>query len=281
MDKWKWMVAGTVGLLLGVEALLFAQAGFFEPRFLAGFEQGHIAWAYGAAQDPGSPDPPVPPAGPAAPPSGGASAPPSDPAPPTAVSPDDHRAALERGLLLLVNKQNPLEADYKPDDLAPVLYYAEDRTVAGRFLREEAADQFHRMVEAARDEGLTLVMTTAYRSYGFQQVLWDNYVAKEGEAAAARYSARPGQSEHQTGLAVDVTSPSVDYELTEAFGSTPEGSWLAANASRFGFILRYPAGKEDVTGYQYEPWHLRYVGQPVAAAIAAAGSTLEEYLERN
>lgn len=186
--------------------------------------------------------------------------------------------AEKRGLLILINKQNPVDQAYKPEDLTPIKYYASNRSEAGRYMRKEAAGQFHKLVEAAAAEGHELVMTTAYRSYGFQQTLWNNYVASEGEAAASRFSARPGQSEHQSGLAVDVSAPSVDYALTDSFGETEEGIWLAQNAHRFGFIIRFPEGKEDITGYLYEPWHIRYVGEPVAAEIYAKDITLEEYL---
>ena len=147
-------------------------------------------------------------------------------------------------------------------------------------MRAEAAEYFHKMVDSAKEEGYTLKMTTAYRSYGFQQILWNNYVAREGEEEASRFSARPGQSEHQTGLAVDVTSPAVDGKLTNEFGETPEGLWLAGNAHRFGFILRYPKEKEHITGYLYEPWHFRYVGEKVATEIYEKGLTLEEYISR-
>lgn len=190
------------------------------------------------------------------------------------------KEAEEKGLLILVNKNRSIDQAYKPGDLTAIRYFSPDRSKEGRYLRKEAAEQFHKLVEAASEEGYTLAMTTAYRSYGFQQILWDNYVAKEGEEAAAKYSAKPGQSEHQTGLAVDVSSPSVDYQLIEEFGKSKEGIWLSGNAHRFGFILRYPKGKEEVTGYQYEPWHFRYVGNAVAKEIYENDLTLEEYLEQ-
>ncbi|NLY71749.1 MAG: M15 family metallopeptidase [Clostridiales bacterium] len=191
----------------------------------------------------------------------------------------DRLEAEERGLLILVNKQNHLDPDYKPDDLEPIRYFASDRSSATRYMRAEAAEQFHKLVEAAREEGYEIVMTTAYRSYGFQKILWDNYVAREGEEAANRFSARPGQSEHQTGLAVDISAPSVNYALTEDFANTDEGKWVAENAHKFGFIIRFPKEKEHITGYLYEPWHLRYVGEKVATRIYEQGLTLEEYLE--
>ena len=92
-----------------------------------------------------------------------------------------------------------------------------------------------------------------------------------------QYVAKPGTSEHQTGLALDVSSPEVDYELEEIFAETPEGKWLAVYAPMFGFILRYPKGKENITGYAYEPWHIRYVGKSLSLYLSLTGMTLEEY----
>jgi zinc D-Ala-D-Ala carboxypeptidase len=190
-------------------------------------------------------------------------------------------SAKSNGLLILVNKQNPIDHDYKPEDLSAIKYYATDRVAAGRYMRKPAASAFNKMVEAAARDGVVLKMTTAYRSYDFQKMLYDNYVSQSGEQAANRYSAKPGQSEHQTGLAVDVSSPSVNYQLTSAFGETAEGKWLANHAHKFGFILRYPEGKENITGYNYEPWHLRYVGMFAANEIYQQEVTLEEYLLDN
>lgn len=203
---------------------------------------------------------------------------------PPADDEDRERALLEaeeKGLLILVNKVNPVDQDYKPDDLSEVKYYVPDRAETTRYLRAEAAEAFHRLVEAAAEEGFEIRMTTAYRSYNFQKILFDNYVAREGEEKANTYSARPGESEHQTGLAVDVSSPIVDWQLSNDYGNTEEGKWLADNAHRFGFILRFPKGKEDITGYQYEPWHLRYVGLAAAKEICEYDLTLEEFLVFN
>jgi len=187
--------------------------------------------------------------------------------------------AAQQGLLFLVNKQNPVDKNYKPEDLTAMAYYAPDRDAAGRYMREAAATAFSKLVEQAAKDGIELKMTTAYRSYGFQQVLYNNYVNKYGQEAANRFSAKPGQSEHQTGLAVDVSSQSVNYQLTEEFGGTAEGKWLVAHAHEFGFIIRYPKDKEDITGYMYEPWHLRYVGLFPAKEIYEQDMTLEEYLQ--
>lgn len=189
--------------------------------------------------------------------------------------------AAEKGLLILVNKQHPIDQAYKPDDLTKIKYFVSDRSETTRYMRAEAAEAFHLLVEKAAEEGLELRMTTAYRSYDFQKILFDNYVEREGEAAANTYSARPGQSEHQTGLSTDVSSPSVDYQLSNDYGRTEEGKWLAANAHRFGFIIRFPQGKEEITGYQYEPWHIRYVGLFAAKEIYERNLTLEEFLQEN
>ena len=189
--------------------------------------------------------------------------------------------AAEKGMLILVNKEHPIDKDYKPADLVKIKYFVSDRSETTRYMRAEAAEAFHNLVDKAAANGIELKMTTAYRSYNFQKILFDNYVAKEGEEAANQYSARPGQSEHQTGLSVDVSSPSVGYQLSDDYGKTEEGKWLAENAYRFGFVIRFPKGKEEITGYQYEPWHIRYVGLTAAKEIYEQNLTLEEFLQNN
>lgn len=186
---------------------------------------------------------------------------------------------IDSGYLILVNKSNGLDRYYKPDDLTDIKYFAADRSAEGRFMRTAAADAFHSLVEEAERDGITLAMTTAYRSYDFQSSLYNSYVANDGQEAADRYSAKPGYSEHQTGLSADVSSPSVNYKLTSEFANTNEGKWLSENAHLFGFILRYPYGKEGITGYQYEPWHIRYVGPEAATYIYNNEITLEEYIQ--
>lgn len=185
-----------------------------------------------------------------------------------------------QGLLLLANKQHPLAADFAPDDLVRAQYVAPNRSEVGFTLRAEAAEHIDALMQASRSEaGHAFVVTTAYRSYAFQQQLWDSYVARDGEEAAARYSARPGTSEHQGGLSADVSVPELPgYALDTALGDLPAGIWLAENAHRFGFIIRFPKNGEEITGYMYEPWHLRYVGKDAAAFIDTHDITLEEYL---
>ena len=184
------------------------------------------------------------------------------------------------GLFLLVNKEHPVDADYVPEDLEPIRYYAEDRNANSRYMRAEAADHFHRLVEAAAQEGIDIVMTTAYRSYEFQEILWNYNVSQKGEEEANKTSARPGESEHQTGLAVDLSTSEIDYRNSYDFENTAAGKWVAENAHRFGFIIRFPQNKTDITGDSYEPWHLRYVGETAAADIYEQNLTLEEYVEQ-
>lgn len=148
-------------------------------------------------------------------------------------------------------------------------------------MRAEAAGAFMQLVEAAEAEGIEIVMTTAYRSYGYQNILWNNAVARYGsEESANSISARPGQSEHQSGLAVDISSAEINYQLEETFGDTAAGKWVAEHAHEYGFILRYGKDKEAITGYVFEPWHIRYVGKTAAAEIHESGLALEEYLEQ-
>ena len=181
--------------------------------------------------------------------------------------------------LLLVNKTHPLSKEYVPTDMVHIKYCVGNHAESMRYMRALPAEYFHEMVEAAAAVGYELGIRTAYRSYEQQYNIFWNYVAIDGEEAANKYSARPGQSEHQTGLCADVTSPSVEYTLTTDYGETPEGIWLSENAHYYGFIIRYPLGKENITGYQYEPWHVRYVGEAPATVMYEQNLTLEEYLQ--
>jgi LAS superfamily LD-carboxypeptidase LdcB len=181
--------------------------------------------------------------------------------------------------LILVNKTHPLSKEYVPTDMVHIKYCVGNHAESMRYMRAVPAEYFHEMIEAAAAVGYEIGIRTAYRSFEQQYNIFWNYVAKDGESAANKYRARPGQSEHQTGLCADVTSPSVEYTLTTDYGETPEGIWLSENACYYGFIVRYSLGKESITGYQYEPWHLRYVGEKAATEMVENDFTLEEYLE--
>ena len=188
---------------------------------------------------------------------------------------------IEDGYLILVNKENYLPSDYVPEDLEPLKYYAKDRSPDARFLRKEAADHFHDMAEAALEEDIDIVSTTAYRSYEFQKNLYNSYVNTKGQTEADKVSARPGSSEHQTGLSADLSTGEINFANGSAFADTLAGKWIAEHSWEYGFIIRYPEGSEDITGYSYEPWHVRYVGTVAAREINKQQITLEEYIEKN
>lgn len=181
--------------------------------------------------------------------------------------------------LILVNKSHELPADFVPDDLVvPDVRFSFTEDLPKKKMRKEAAQALEKLFRQAQVDGIDLAAVSGFRSYDRQADIFANAVQRMGEKEANRVSARPGQSEHQTGLAMDVSSASVGYELVESFGETIEGKWLSENAPSYGFIIRYPKGKEYLTGYRYEPWHLRYVGVEHARKISQQGLTLEEYL---
>lgn len=155
----------------------------------------------------------------------------------------------------LVDKQNALESDYEPGDLVALERYPIAANRAGHRLSRLVMPDLLAMVEAARSDGIELMVSSAYRSYRYQAGLYERHVEQLGKAAADRVSARPGHSQHQLGTAIDFGS------IAAGYGDTPNGRWLAASAWRFGFSLSYPAGYEEYTGYDYEPWHFRYLGR--------------------
>lgn len=185
-------------------------------------------------------------------------------------------------VLSLVNKEFALPDDYEPEDLTvPDVAFPFEEDLPKKKMRQVAATALEDMFQAAESEGLEIFAQSGYRSYDRQNEIFSANVAEHGEEEANQFSARPGESEHQTGLTMDVTARDVEFQLIEAFGETDEGRWLQDNAHEFGFIIRYPKGKEDITKYDYEPWHLRYVGEKAARDIAKEEITLEEYLELN
>lgn len=163
--------------------------------------------------------------------------------------------------ILLANKKYPLPTTYAP---------GEDK---------KARDAFEEMAAEAKLADFNLNAFSTYRSFEYQTTLYERYVARDGKKAADTYSARPGYSEHQTGLAFDIGEVNFEQHFaSSSFGETGAGKWVAANAHRFGFILRYPEGKEQITGYMHESWHFRYVGKEIADEIFKRNITLEEYL---
>lgn len=181
-------------------------------------------------------------------------------------------------ITVLVNKEYALPADYVPPDLVePDVRFIFAEKHEKRLMRAEAARALEEMFRAAEEDGIYLAGVSGYRSYETQEWLFNYYVELQGEETARRYSAEPGHSEHQTGLVMDVSGSTGACAADDCFAGTPEAEWLAENSWKYGFIIRYPEGKEDITGYAYEPWHVRYVGKELAAELYASGMTMEEY----
>ncbi|MBQ8327672.1 MAG: M15 family metallopeptidase [Lachnospiraceae bacterium] len=174
-------------------------------------------------------------------------------------------------LLVLVNKFHNLPSDYEPADLVVL---PEEYAKEGIMLREVAANAFDKMRTEALAEGYEINVVSAYRSYATQEKLYNSYAARSGDKEADSYSARPGYSEHQTGLALDLQAGAYKYN---EFSKTPESKYVAEHAHEYGFILRYQKGKRYITGYIPEAWHIRYVGVEVATIIYEEGLTYEEY----
>jgi D-alanyl-D-alanine carboxypeptidase len=175
---------------------------------------------------------------------------------------------------IVVDTNRALPADYAPPDLVDVS--AAGFTTSDQ-IRQIVVPDLDALRQAAEANGTPLVMVSAYRSYGYQQGLFNNYVEELGLEEAERTSARPGHSEHQLGTAVDLIGPDTP-DLETDFAATPTGQWLAANASAYGFVISYPDVARERSCYAFEPWHLRYVGRDLAGQIQASGLTLREWL---
>lgn len=181
------------------------------------------------------------------------------------------------GQLVLVNKTVPIDLAYTPHDLVlPSVAYRTDKSQEEVMVRTALVEPLTKLFADAKTAGLDLLIGSAYRSSKLQEMYFTSYSRAQGQEEAEKYSAHPGTSEHQLGLAVDLTTTDRNCYLVECFADTPAGKWLATNAHKYGFILRYPKGKTELTGYNYEPWHFRYVGTAVATPIYESGLTYEE-----
>ncbi len=181
-------------------------------------------------------------------------------------------------LLIVANKTHKLPDGYEPSDLTR----PNVASSADWMLREPAARALEEMFAAAESDGIHMVLGSAYRSEAYQRQLWNNYAAQYSPERADRISSRPGYSDHQTGLAVDIVqgmNTGLGTDFNETFENTPEAKWLHEHAQEYGWIMRYPKGKEEITGYAYEPWHFRYIGKEYAEAVYAVDEweTFEEY----
>ncbi|HPU63295.1 MAG TPA: M15 family metallopeptidase [Mobilitalea sp.] len=181
-------------------------------------------------------------------------------------------------ITVFVNKEYNLPKDFVPDNLViPNIPFDISGYSERKLMRKEAAKAIEKLFAAALKEGYTLYGISGYRSYDRQKEIFLNNLIKKGKTHTLKYSAAPGTSEHQTGLAMDVSSKSVRMKLVTAFANCPEGKWLAEHAHEYGFIIRYPKDREEVTGYAYEPWHIRYVGKQLATYLYTNNLTLDEY----
>ncbi len=186
---------------------------------------------------------------------------------------DIKKTDTSKGNLMLVNKFNHLDKDFQFDDIVPVgLQYA----YSGRSIKEEVLDAFLDMWHDADKHDLKLIVSSGHRDYNLQEDLYTNYSNQHGKAEADLFSARPGHSEHQTGLALDLAAFG---DSMDDFGLTEEYQWTKDNAHKYGFILRYPENKTHITGYSFEPWHYRYVGKDIAKEIYELDITFDEYYE--
>lgn len=199
----------------------------------------------------------------------------------TAVINDHDSVELDtdpQSITVLVNKELSLPTDYVPADLVvPDVFFNLDYFDEKKQMREEAAEALEELFQAAGTENLSLCAISGYRSYDRQSEIFSKNILSQGIDHTLQYSAKPGNSEHQTGLSIDLSTKSIQYKLIDSFDDTPEGIWLAENAYTYGYIIRYPEDKVDITGYSYEPWHIRYVGKALALYLFDNNLTLEEY----
>lgn len=183
---------------------------------------------------------------------------------------------------VLVNRQLLLNKNDIPRDLVKAkIPFAPGTEDYKQYMRLEAAKWVSRLFQRAEAEGIELVGVSGYRSYERQKQIYTQSLKEKGKEHTDKYIAPPGGSEHQTGLALDISCKRMDYQLEAGFASAPEGKWLHSYASLYGFVMRYPENKENITGYAYEPWHIRYVTKPLAFYLTKTEKTLEEYHELN
>ena len=189
------------------------------------------------------------------------------------------RAARRAGVAVLVDKRRRLPARSRPRDLVvPRVAFLPSASADERRMRRPAARALERMFAAAARDGVPLAAVSGFRSFATQRALFARYARALGLRRASRVSARAGHSEHQTGLVMDVAGADGRCAARACFAGTPAARWVARHAPRFGFVVRYPRGARRITGYAYEPWHLRYVGVPLAREAARTGRTLDELL---
>ena len=183
---------------------------------------------------------------------------------------------------ILVNKENLLSEDYVPENLVEIYEPTGekiDKTYVNR-LNAQVYEAFKKMQKAALKSGYEIFVDSSYRTYAYQKEVFNKIAAEKGLAHAEKFVALPGGSEHQTGLAIDIIFRRNNVMIEEQKEDDPEIKWLFLHAHKYGFILRFPKGKEHITGFNFEPWHFRYVGTELAEKLYKSGLTLEEFYKR-
>ncbi len=188
-----------------------------------------------------------------------------------------YSADKPESLWWIVNKNRPLPEGFEPNLVEPNIPIRPNAAGDERKISSVIVGPLQEMVAAAKTEGISLLLASGYRSYALQVSVYNQNVRNLGQAEADKVSAKPGTSEHQTGLSLDIGAASRTCEIQECFGQQPEGVWVRNHAPEYGFIIRYPEGKQASTGYNYEPWHLRYVGKDLARELQRTGQTMEEF----
>lgn len=187
----------------------------------------------------------------------------------------NYKTDVSKDYLMLVNKYYLLDESYNPEDLVTISRDYSWGELGSQVIRKVTYDAFLELWQDAMENGYYLMISSSYRTYNEQKIVYDNYKKKRGEKYADSIAARPGSSEHQTGLTLDIFSK--DNSNKNTFGDTEVSKWLMNNAYKYGFILRYPEDKVNITGYNYESWHYRYVGKEAAKYIYENNITFEEY----
>lgn len=179
----------------------------------------------------------------------------------------------KNGIAKLVNKENGLKSSYEPDDLVMPNVKGIKNNI---YLSKSSAYNLEKMFMDAKKEGIDLCLISGYRSSSYQERLYSNSLIKKGKEYTERYISKANHSEHQTGLAADISAKSIEYKLVQSFEKTAEGKWLEENSYKYGFILRYKKDRVRDTGYDFEPWHFRYVGYNIAKYIYENDLILED-----
>ena len=267
-DKYQSRIRILIGLfsiLFGVLFILLIKLMFFTPRTLSEKDCQDCLSAIQTNQDSSAETTPTP-----------SSTPSPTPTPEPTVEPTVDTTTLS-SIQKITNKSHPIDSGYVPVDLTVVNVNSNGT----QYLRQEAASELAKMFAAAHKDGIDLYLVSGYRSYAQQLALYNTYVSTDGKALADSYDAIPGACEHQLGLAVDLSDDNRDHDIDNSFESTAAYQWLLKHSYEYGYILRFPRGKESITGIAYNPWSFRYIGVEEAKKVYDSGLTLEEYYKVN